>query len=149
MMNTRIFKALMLSAWLGLAGPALAGGNSCLFQAKGLSLGFGTLDPASGLTVTVPVAAATLNADQAGDCSAGQNMVISGDNGQWFNGSRRMRSASGDFIAYSLTLPTPSVKGPGNNVYLAFTFNGVVEGAAYANASAGTYTDTVIISVTP
>lgn len=139
---------LIVTALLGAAAPAWANGNSCNFQARGLSLSFGTLDPASGASVTRTVAQATLNAKKAGDCAPGQNMVISGGNGQNYSGSRRMTNGS-DFIAYDLTLPTASMDGPGNGNYVAFTFNGTVAGSAYADASAGSYSDTVVISVSP
>lgn len=141
---------LIAAALLGLGAPAYANGNTCMFQAKGLAMSFGTLDPSSGATVTVPVAAATLNANKAGDCAPGQAMVISGDNGQNFSGSRRMRGGAGtDYIAYTLSLPASIGNGPGNGSYATFTFNGTVVGSAYEGASAGSYADTVLITVTP
>ena len=130
--------------------PANANGNNCLFQARGLSMSFGVLDPSSGANVTVPVSAATLNANKMGDCAPGQSMSVSGDNGLNFSGSRRLkRAGSADYIPYALSgLPT-GVSGPGNGNYVNFTFNGTVLGADYANAPEGAYSDTVIISVTP
>jgi spore coat protein U-like protein len=148
-MNQRSFLPLaVFAALLFLASSCWANGNICLFQARGLSMSFGELDPASGATVVRTVAAASLNADRAGDCAPGQTMVISGGNGQNFNGSRRMTNGT-DFIPYSLTLPTPGQSGPGNGNYVAFTFNGIVVGSAYADASPGVYSDTVVISVSP
>lgn len=130
--------------------PAYAIGNNCVFQAKGLSMSFGVLDPSSSANVTVPVSAATLNADKMGDCAPGQLMALSGDNGLNFSGSRRLkRTGSADYIPYALSGFPTGVSGPGNGVYVTFTFNGTVLGTDYANAPAGTYTDTVIISVTP
>lgn len=141
--------SIAAAALLGVALPAYSNGNNCLFQARGLSMSFGTLNPASGSNVTVAVAAASLNADKAGDCAPGQPMIISGDNGTNFNGTRRLKNTAGtDFIDYSLGLPLSS-NGPGNNNYMTFTFNGTILGSAYANASAGSYSDTVLISVTP
>lgn len=134
---------------LGVALPAHANGNSCSFQARGLSMSFGTLNPASGSDVTVAVSAATLNANKAGDCASGQIMSISGDNGLNFNGTRQLKNTAGtDFIAYSLNFPSGS-PGPGNGIYRSFTFNGAILWSAYANASAGSYTDNVIILVNP
>ncbi|MDQ3059425.1 MAG: spore coat U domain-containing protein [Pseudomonadota bacterium] len=142
------------AALLGAGSPAHANGNNCVFQARGLSMSFGGLNPASGSDVSVAVAAASLNADKAGDCAPGQRMSIDGDNGLHYNGTRRLKNTAGtDFIAYSLvglpTSSTGSANGPGNNSYITFTFNGMIFGSAYANAPAGSYADTVLISVTP
>lgn len=113
-------------------------------------MSFGALDPSSGANVTVPVSAATLNANKFGDCAPGQQMSVTGDNGLNFSGSRRLkRTGSADYIPYALSgLPT-NVSGPGNGIYITFTFNGTILGTDYANAPAGNYSDTVIISVTP
>lgn len=141
---------LIAAALLGLAPSAFAAGANCLFQAKGLSMSFGNLDPSNAVTVTVPVAAATLNANRVGDCPSSRTMVVDADGGQNFLGSRRMRrGATGDYIPYSLIGLPWSQSGPGNNSYVTFTFSGTVAGTAYEGASAGNYTDTVIITVTP
>ena len=136
-------------ALLAVSASAWSSGNSCGFQAKGLSMSFGSLDPASGANVTRSVSAATLNANRAGDCSPGQTMQISGGNGQNFGGGSRRLSNGSHFIRYSLALPTAGQAGPGNGNYIAFTFNGTVLGTDYENASAGTYSDTVVITVSP
>jgi spore coat protein U-like protein len=129
----------------GAALPAYANGNDCLFQSKGLSLSFGTLNPGSGADVLMPVSGAST----AGDCAPGQTMTIDSDNGLNFNGTRNLKSAAGDLIPYSLAGLPQSRSGPGNDNYVPFTFNGSILWSAYANASAGSYSDTVIISVTP
>jgi spore coat protein U-like protein len=97
------------------------------------------------------VQAATLNADRVGDCQpANQTLQITADNGLNFSGSRRLKNvASADFIAYSLTALPLTLPKPGNNAFLTFTFSGTVVGSAYANAPAGVYSDTVLISVNP
>jgi len=135
---------------MGAFLPAYGADLICQFQAKGLSMSFGTLDPSSGVDVVKAVSAATLNANRAGDCSSAVTMKIDGDNGLNFNGSRRLKNVTGtDFIAYSLVGLPLSSPGPGNKKFKNFTFNGSILGSAYANASAGQYSDTVIISVTP
>lgn len=135
----------MGTAFYGLALPAHAVGNNCSFRAKGLAMSFGNLNPASGSNVLVAVSGAS----SAGDCAIGQNMTISGDNGLNFNGSRNLRSGTGDLIAYSLAGLPQSRGAPGNGSYAPFTFNGAILWSDYANAPAGAYTDTVIISVSP
>ena len=109
-------------------------------------MSFGTLDPSSGRDVVVAVS----GANTAGDCAPGQTMMISGDNGLNYNGSRNMRSlATGALIPYTLNGLPQSRRGPGNGNFSPFSFDGAVFWSAYANAPAGFYTDTVIISVTP
>lgn len=138
----------LAAALLGVALPAHAVGSNCSFKARGLSLSFGALDPSSGSDKTVAVSASTLNANQAGDCN--RAMTISADNGQNFNGSRRLKQVTGtDFIAYSLVGLPLSLSGPGNGSYVPFSFSGTILWSAYANASAGSYSDTVQISVNP
>jgi spore coat protein U-like protein len=146
----RLLACPLAAVLLGVALPAHANGSNCIFQARGLSMSFGALNPASGSNVTVAVSAATLNANKAGDCAPGQIMSISGDNGLNFSGTRRLKNTAGtDFIAYSLSgLPLSSF-GPGNGIYTNFTFNGTILWSAYANAPAGSYADTVMISVSP
>ncbi|MDP2257914.1 MAG: spore coat protein U domain-containing protein [Polaromonas sp.] len=140
------FAGLLLAAGLlGATLPAYANGNICLFQSKGLSLSFGVLNPGSGSDVLVPVSGAST----VGDCAPGQTMTISGDNGLNYNGTRNLKNATGDLIPYSLAGLPQSRSGPGNDNYVPFTFNGSILWSAYANASAGSYSDTVIISVTP
>lgn len=141
-----LFTGLLLAAGLqGTTLPAYANGNNCLFQSKGLSMSFGALNPASGSDVVVPASGATA----VGDCAPGQTMTISGDNGvNYSNGTRNLKTGSGDLIPYSLGLPF-TMSGPGNGSYVSFPFNGSILWSAYANASAGSYTDQVIISVTP
>ncbi|MGH8832117.1 MAG: spore coat protein U domain-containing protein [Polaromonas sp.] len=135
------------AALLGVALPAYASGNNCQFQARGLSMSFGALNPASGSDVTVAVSASTPDANRAGDCN--RTMTISGDNGLNFSGSRRLKNTAGtDFIAYSL-VGLPVSLSAGNGSYALFTFSGTIPWSAYANASAGSYSDTVLISVTP
>lgn len=147
----RVAPGRLLAAMLLVAGlPAFANGSSCNFQAQGLSMGFGLLDPSNAVSKTVPVAAATLSADTWGACISGNTMTLSGSNGQNFSGGKRnMRNAAGDLIAYDLISLPQSRSGPGNNTYVTFTFSGTVAGTAYQNASAGLYSDIVIISVTP
>jgi len=60
-----------------------------------------------------------------------------------------MKNAAGDLIPYSLAGLPQTLLRPGNNNYVPFTFSGSILGSAYTNASAGSYSDQVIISVTP
>ena len=102
------------------------------------------LDPSSNSDVIISLSPAYL----VGDCAPGQRMTISGDNGLNYNGTRNLKNGNGDLIPYNLGLPL-NMPGPGNGQYVPFPFNGTILGRAYANASAGSYSDQVIISVTP
>lgn len=149
-MNRQLFLCLLTTTLVAVAEPVSAGDLACAFQARGLSMSFGALNPNSGANATALLSAATLNADRAGDCLKQVTMTIDGDPGQSFSGSRRLRNAAGtDFISYTLVgLPITSA-GPGNTKYANFAFSGTILWSAYANASAGSYSDTVMISVTP
>lgn len=148
-MKRSLLSSIAAIALLGLSAAAHSA-TTCVFQARGLSLNFGALNPSSAVTVTVPVAAATLNANKVGNCNpTNQTMTIAADNGLWYSGGHRLKNtASADYISYSLTGLPLTVAKPGN-VYLTFTFNGTVAASAYADAPAGSYSDTVMISVTP
>lgn len=149
-MNNALPLCLLATALVALAAPVSARDMTCVFQARGLSMSFGALDPSSGSNATAVMSASTLNADKAGDCVKQVMMTIEGDAGQSFSGSRRLRNASGtDFIPYTLVGVPISSAGPGNNQYSSFKFSGLILWNAYANASAGSYSDTVMISVTP
>ena len=144
------FTAAAIACLLGMPSPAAANGNNCRFEARGLSMSFGNLDPSNAVGKTVPVAAATLQADRWGECISSNTMTLAGGNGQNFSGgSRNMRNAAGDLIPYNLVGLPQSRTAPGNNTFVTFTFNGTLNATAYQNASMGLYTDTVLISVTP
>ncbi|SFC14943.1 hypothetical protein SAMN05216344_11015 [Polaromonas sp. OV174] len=137
------FAGLLLAAGLqGAMLPAYANGNKCLFKSSGLNMSFGELNPASGENVLRQMSGSST----VGDCAPGQTMTISGDIGQ--NGNRNLKNAAGDLIPYSLSLPL-TMSGPGNDNYVAFTFNGSILWSDYANAPEGRYFDQVMISVTP
>jgi len=88
-----------------------------------------------------------VQAAQAGDCR-NVTLAINADNGLHYAGGSRRMSNGSDFIPYSLNLPV-SYPAPGNRQYLTFSFTGTIAGTAYQNASAGTYSDTVVLMVTP
>lgn len=143
-------QSLVLAVTLLSLSASAHSAITCAFQARGLSLSFGTLNPSSGATVTVPVAAAVLNANKVGNCTpTNLTMTIVADNGLWYSGGHRLKNtASADYIAYSLPGLPLTVAKPGN-VYVTFTFSGTVAGSAYADAPAGSYSDTVMILVSP
>lgn len=138
---------LLLVATIGVAAPVVARDLTCGFKARGLTMSFPPLDPSSGTNATAVLTAAT-DANLAGDCDKPLTMVISADGGQNFNGSPRLSNGT-EYIPYSLAGLPINTSGPGNAKYIAFTITGSILWSAYANASVGNYSDTVMISVTP
>lgn len=138
---------------LPAAALAAGGGNTCAFQNRGLVLSFGNLDPSSASDVpNTQVQEAAQDAKKWGDCAPGVSMTLSADDGLHFSGTRRMKRvapAGPDYIRYTLTALPTGVRGPGNGIYVSFTFAGTVLGMDYADAPAGDYEDTVQVTVTP
>lgn len=136
---------LAMAVLLGTATPAQAKGNQCFFQVKGLSMSFGALTPGSGISAVAPL----MGIQTAGDCASGHTLTISGDNGLNHNGRRNLKNAAGHLIPYTLNGLPQSFSGPGNGTYAPFNFSGLILWADYADATAGIYSDRVIISVDP
>ena len=137
-----------------LASPTWARDTSCRFRAAGLTLNFGALDPSSNATITKPVVVSTTNANMAGDCTTGPMTVsMQGSTSrQLVNGANTINYTFSNIQA-SLAAPGNSPPGQPNTGWAAwFTpgqFQGVIQGAAYADAPAGNYTDSITITVTP
>lgn len=129
-------------------GGGGGGGGGCKWQATGgMELGFGILDPSNAVSKSAVLTAISLNSEKAGDCNpTNQTMVITATNGNNFSGSRRMTNGT-SFIPYALTLPTQNR--PGNNTYIAIVLSATVQGVDYQDATAGSYQDTVTITVSP
>jgi spore coat protein U-like protein len=123
----------------------------CLFQGAGLGLNFGTLDPSSNSAATNPVVATASLANMAGDCNpTNQTMQISITDGA---SSRQLTGPGGNVIAYSISGFPITLNRPGNNQWATWFTAGQITGtiawAAYADAPAGTYTETVSITINP
>lgn len=148
--------ATIVGASLGMVSPASAADLVCNFRARGLSLNFGTLNPSIVQDITSPVTVATTNANMAGDCTPPGNMTISlvgSSSRQLVNGANKI-----DYTISGLpiTLPKPGNAPPGNpgSGYVTwFTpgpqLQGTILWAAYADAPAGNYSDSVTISINP
>jgi hypothetical protein len=152
-----------LLASLALAGAATAqaGSNSlavtatviskgvCKFQTSSATLNFGTINPASTATAT---ASTTIQVRCTG---AGSNSTVTyslaAGNGLYPLGAglRQMRNTTTttEFMAYSLTVP-PGATIPKNTI-TNVTISGSVAPAAFQNAAAGGYSDTVVLTLDP
>ena len=110
------------------------------------TLAFGTLDPSSGVNVTQTATVSFW-------CSQGTSYSISPDNGLHYDGANTTRRMKGpgasDFIAYSLSPASATGTGAGTSTALNLAFSGTVQGSSYVNATVGSYSDTVVITITP
>lgn len=152
---------LLLAAGLAGAAAAQAAGSSamtvsavvlsksnCKFSGGAMILDFGTLNPASS-------ANATASASIGFSCNGSAPMAtfaISAGNGLHSSGpgARRMRHATvaTEFIAYSISLSPTSATVP-KGVAQTLTVAGTIAPGAFQNATVGTYSDTVVITLTP
>lgn len=131
-------------------GTTILGVGNCRFQAPGPTLlDFGTIDPSSATNAT-----ASVNI-QFRCTGGGANPTIiwyvASDWGQHETGpgAPRMRH-TGDpskYLAYSLNLPASGTTS--KNTVTNLTVNGTIQVADFANAVAGTYTDSVVLTISP
>lgn len=128
------------------AGNALAAGSANLTVSAtvtdacavtGGSIAFGNLDPINDTgTKSVGSTGVTIA------CTSGDTYTISDNKA----GSYSMSDGSGHSIPYSLSYPSvPTADGNAN----AYTITGSVAQTDYANSPAGSYSDTVVLTVTP
>jgi hypothetical protein len=152
-MNAQFASRSWLLPWLAAlalagAGPAHARDFTCQFQATGLALRFGNLDPSNAVQVVKAVQVVNTNADKVGDCNGAPTLNISVVGST----SRTLTNGAGGAIPYTIAGLPITMAQPGNNRYAIFlspALTGTIGAGAYADAPAGTYTDTVTISVSP
>lgn len=151
----------LLAPLLGYAGAALAAGtatlpvnaallskSNCKFRGSTtVALAFGNIDPSSN---TSALASASLTIRCTGS-PATATFSLSHDSGLHAAtpGSKRMKHATlNEFLPYTLSL-TPSSGTVAKGVDLAIAVGGSVAPAAFQNAAAGNYADTVVVTLTP
>lgn len=144
------WRAVVLVFAFGMASAVNAAGNTCEFRAAGtLSLAFGDLDPSIPGGAFTATLAGALTIREFGDCKRGTFTVQIG-NGGHYNGSRRLKHATtNDFIPYTLDVgDTRQYAEPGNSSYpYVLNFTGTILGRDLVNATAGSYNDTIVVSV--
>jgi len=118
--------------------------GTCMFQSETSALGFGALDPsnpanANGSTTTqfwctrgVPTAT-----------------IVAGNGANYSGTSRQMLGPAGDVIPYSLSLAQDALTNEGPAFPRTLTISGTVLAADYTGKSAGNYSDTVTLTLTP
>jgi spore coat protein U-like protein len=162
--RSALLNAAIAAAVISLAGTASAGGTNtitvsasvtgtCVVNTTTSTLAFGTLNPATGGTVSVAGSAATFR------CTNGTPYTVSSDDGLWFSSTgganNRMKLSTAtdcttatNCIRYTLTSAT-SGTGTGMTNNISFNVNGQTTLADYQNAAAGSYADTVVLTVSP
>jgi spore coat protein U-like protein len=119
----------------------------CKFDSKTASLAFGALDPAVASDVN-----ATTSVDYVCRGSAPvAAFLFTDDNGQNPSGpgARRMRHAAApEFLPYGLAL-SPVSGTIAKNAPGTLTISGTVRWADFRGSMAGTYTDSVVVSILP
>ncbi len=122
--------------------------NQCRFLSNNVTLDFGNLDPTSG----APVNATTTVDFRCQGSTPIASYAISDDDGMHETGpnANRMQHAvnAAQYIPYALSMSPTSGNIP-KNVTQTLTITGSINGADYAAAQIGAYTDLVVISILP
>jgi len=129
-----------------VVGATVLSKNNCKFSIAAATLSF-AIDPSS-------TSAATASADFVFSCNGSSPVAtwsVTGDDGLHSTGvgARRMQHATttSEYLAYSLNLPA-SGSVPKNTDH-TLTVTGTIAPAAFQNAIAGSYSDTVTLTLTP
>lgn len=117
---------------------------TCKFTSAEQTLTFGALDPSNAVDTPGSGAAVTYK------CTKGTTPTSVGV-GTGLNGTNNMKNTgtgNTDLIPYTLTAAAAAVgKGFGSGNDLAVTLTSNVSAADYADKSAGTYSDTVVLTI--
>jgi len=119
--------------------------GTCKFSSATSTLDFGALDPSVGSNVNAS------NTTQFWCTKGVSTDAVAGDNGaHWSGSSRQMHdNVSGDNIPYSLSLAKDGNPNNGPASPRTLTISGTVIGTDYTGVSAGSYSDTVLVTINP
>lgn len=118
--------------------------GTCMFSSRTSTLDFGTLDPSNPALVNGSGSTTFWCTKNVG----GSTFSI-GDGLNWNGSNRQMLGPYDDVIPYSLTAVMDGLANGGPNVTRTVTFSGSVQADDYTGKSAGAYTDTVVLTLTP
>ncbi|HWS15058.1 MAG TPA: spore coat protein U domain-containing protein [Candidatus Methylomirabilis sp.] len=121
--------------------------SNCRFDSRTSTLDFGLLNPAVAGDVS---ASASVDYVCHGSAPVAA-FVFTDDNGQNPSGpgARRMRHAAApEFLPYGLTYSPSSGTVP-KNIHRTLTISGTVRWTDFRGSMAGTYTDSVVVSILP
>lgn len=141
--------AFAASATHDLAVSATVTGNCRFNAASGTTL---TLANSGGAIDPSLATDATGTANVLYRCTKGTVANVSAGNGLYFSGgSRRVRLDASNEMPYSLSMSGCNATGTGHGAgqNLTCAVSGTILAADHQNATAGAYTDTVVLSITP
>lgn len=122
--------------------------SNCKFSSASAALAFGTLDPGNPVDVTVST---TVGFRCMGSAPIA-TFLITDDDGMHETAPNRNRmqrtSLPASFLPYGMTLSPATATVPKNAPQI-LTVTGTVLGVDYQNAAAGTYADTVVVTIEP
>lgn len=153
----KIVAIITAAAITAMAGAAMASDTNtltvtasvtgaCKFVSNSSTLAFGALDPAVGADVDKSV-------DIEFWCTKGVTETFDAADGSNWSGSKRQMketaAAGTDLIPYDLTLTPDTNPNVGPGTYRTLTVEGKVLGSDYVDKNAGSYTDSVLLTITP
>lgn len=160
MKRPRLIRALVLAAaavllpgWavvthaLNIGATVMPEGNCRFDNAGPTALAFGTIDPSSTVEKTA-------TASIGYRCTAGTPAVtwfVTSDSGQFGTGpgAPRMRHTTDTtrFVRYSLSFPASGTSS--TNTTLDVVVSGTIAVADFRDAAAGSYADSIVLTITP
>jgi spore coat protein U-like protein len=114
----------------------------CKFNAATAVLNFGDLDPANPVDKTVTTTVTFVCRGSADPAT----FVITDDDGLYAN--KMYNPTYNDYLPYSLTF-NPQADTVPRNVDQTLTISGTVLGADFQDVSLGSYSDTVVLTISP
>jgi spore coat protein U-like protein len=119
----------------------------CRFNSKNFVLNFGNVDPGS---LTDATATATVGFRCGGSASTAVFAIVPDAGLHGTGGFPRMQSGTipSEFLPYFLAL-NPTTGNVPKNTNQTLTATGTIRRSDFQNASAGTYTDTVVLTILP
>jgi spore coat protein U-like protein len=156
-MKKSLVLAMAMAFVMVLSGLAMAAGNAqlnvsasvdgtCKFSAPSTNLAFGAIDPSS-------LSDATANAAITYKCTKGTPATgVTGGNGvNWDGTNRRLSNGGTDYMKYALEFTNDKQTGTGFGSAQDKTLNikGTILVTEFQNATAGAYTDTVVLTINP
>jgi len=129
-------------------GATVLSASNCKFQAgSGSALSFGSVDPSSGTNATASVTVVV----RCGGSAPSATYAVTANDGLHSTGpaQRRMRHSATptEFLTYSVTSPVSGTIP--KNVNTAVVVEGTITPAQFQNAIAGSFTDTVVLTLAP
>ncbi|MEP7329743.1 MAG: spore coat protein U domain-containing protein [Betaproteobacteria bacterium] len=162
--RNQFLHAAIVATLMSTTGIALAGGThtiavsasvtgTCIVNTSNSTLAFGALDPGSGGTVSAVWSGGTFR------CTNGTAYTIASNDGLWSSAAgganNRMRlstatdcSTATNCVRYTMTKAANGT-GSGMTTNISFAVTGTTGIADYQNAAAGSYADTVTLTVAP